>query len=77
MLVIHQLVQYLDGVVLVSGAGGTVFESLARPNIFMTDPERVNVIGDCREDRTSVICLQPCALFFNLYIVPVHYSNQA
>jgi hypothetical protein len=43
--------RHLDGAVLISGAGGTVFESLEQTNLFMTDAERANVIGSRQEDR--------------------------
>jgi hypothetical protein len=31
--------RHLDGAALICGAGGTVFESLAQTNLFMTDAE--------------------------------------
>ena len=45
-----------DGTVLISGAGGTAFESLARPDLFVTDAERANVInGSRRKDRDAAL----------------------
>jgi hypothetical protein len=39
----HTRERHLDGTVLSSGADGTVFNSLARPDLFTTDAERANV----------------------------------
>jgi cleavage and polyadenylation specificity factor subunit 2 len=47
--------RHLDGTVLISGAGGAVFESLARPDLFITDAERANVIGSRRKDRDAAL----------------------
>jgi len=47
--------RHLDGTVLISGAGGTVFESLARPDLLITDAERANVIGGRRKDRDAAL----------------------
>jgi cleavage and polyadenylation specificity factor subunit 2 len=51
----HMRERHLDGTVLISGAGGTVFESLARPDLFITDAERANVIGSRRKDRDAAL----------------------
>jgi hypothetical protein len=46
----------LDGTVLISGAGGTVVESLARPDLFITDAGRANVmIGSRRKDHDAAL----------------------
>ncbi|KAN0126510.1 Beta-lactamase-like protein [Russula decolorans] len=51
----HMRERHLDGTVLISGAGGAVFESLARPDLFITDAERANVIGSRRKDRDAAL----------------------
>jgi hypothetical protein len=51
----HMRERHLDGTVLISGAGGTVFESLARPDLLITDAERANVIGGRRKDRDAAL----------------------
>jgi Cft2 family RNA processing exonuclease len=51
----HMRERHLDGTVLTSGAGGTVFESLARPDLLITDAERANVIGSRRKDRDAAL----------------------
>jgi hypothetical protein len=47
--------RHLDGTVLISGAGGTVLELLARPDLLITDAERANVIGSRRKDRDAAL----------------------
>jgi hypothetical protein len=47
--------RHLDGTLLISGAGGTVSESLARPDLLITDAERANVIGSRRKDRDAAL----------------------
>ncbi|KAI0306845.1 beta-lactamase-like protein [Multifurca ochricompacta] len=47
----HMRERHLDGTVLMRGAGGGVFESLARPDLLITDAERANAIGSRRKDR--------------------------
>ena len=47
--------RHLDGTVLISGVGGTVFESLARPDLFITGAERANVISSRRKDRDAAL----------------------
>lgn len=51
----HMRERHLDGTVLISGAGGTVFESLTRPDLLITDAERANVIGSRRKDRDAAL----------------------
>jgi len=52
----HMRERHLDGTVLISGVGGsTVFESLARPDLLITDAERANVIGSRRKDRDAAL----------------------
>ena len=66
----HMRERHLDGTVLISGVGGTVFESLARPDLLITDAERANVIGSRRKDRdAALIGIQvslPILFFFSL-----------
>jgi cleavage and polyadenylation specificity factor subunit 2 len=51
----HMRERHLDGTVLIGGAGGTVYESLARPDLLITDAERANVIGSRRKDRDAAL----------------------
>ncbi len=51
----HMRERHLDGTILMSGAGGTIFESLARPDLLITDAERANVIGSRRKDRDAAL----------------------
>ncbi|KAN0128544.1 Beta-lactamase-like protein [Lactarius tabidus] len=51
----HMRERHLDGTVLMSGAGGAIFESLARPDLLITDAERSNVIGSRRKDRDAAL----------------------
>jgi hypothetical protein len=44
-----------DGIVLVSGAGGTVVESYARPDLFITDAERADVFGGRQKGRGTAL----------------------
>ena len=77
----HMRERHLDGTVLISGAGGTVFESLARPDLFITDAERANVIGSRRKDRDAaligiqILLNSPILLFFSNLISRHHHYN--
>ena len=51
----HMRERHLDGTVLISGAGGAIFEALARPDLLITDAERANVIGSRRKDRDAAL----------------------
>lgn len=51
----HMRERHLDGTVLISGAGGAVFESLARPDLLITDADRANTIGSRRKDRDAAL----------------------
>ena len=51
----HMRERHLDGTILMSGAGGAIFESLARPDLLITDAERSNVIGSRRKDRDAAL----------------------
>ncbi len=72
--------RHLDGTVLISGAGGTVFESLARPDLLITDAGRANVIGSRRKDRDAAligirILLGPLILLTYLISRYHHYNS--
>jgi cleavage and polyadenylation specificity factor subunit 2 len=46
-------------------AGGMgVFEPLARPDLLITDAERVNVISSRRKDRDATLLGRPYGYFF-------------
>ena len=50
----HLRERHLDGTVLLRGSGsGGVFEALARPDIFITDADRVHNIMCRRKDRDA------------------------
>jgi cleavage and polyadenylation specificity factor subunit 2 len=49
----HTREHHFDGTVLISGTDGTVFESLARSDLFITDAVRENVIGSRHRDRDT------------------------
>lgn len=76
----HMRERHLDGTVLISGAGGTVFESLARPDLLITDAGRANVIGSRRKDRDAAligirILLGPLILLTYLISRYHHYNS--
>jgi hypothetical protein len=41
--------------VLIGGAGGTIYESLAQPNLPITDAEHANIIGSRQKDRNAAL----------------------
>lgn len=50
----HLRERHLDGTVLVQGRGGAgTFETLARPDVFITDADRVLNISSRRKDRDA------------------------
>ena len=53
----HMKERHLDGTVLIrqASAGGGVFESLARPDLLITDAERANVTTARRKDRDAAL----------------------
>lgn len=52
----HMRERHLDGTVLIrQGSTGGVFESLARPDLLITDAERANVTTARRKDRDSAL----------------------
>jgi hypothetical protein len=50
-----RLRRHLDGTVLISGAGRTVFKSLAQLDDWPRDAERANVTGNRRRDRYTAL----------------------
>ncbi|TRM68110.1 beta-lactamase-like protein [Schizophyllum amplum] len=48
----HMRERHLDGTILIRQAGG-IFEPLARPDLFITDADRANVITSRRKDRDA------------------------
>lgn len=53
----HMRERHLDGTVLIrqASAGGGVFESLARPDLLITDAERAGVTTARRKDRDAAL----------------------
>lgn len=52
----HMRERHLDGTVLMRQAsGGGIFESLARPDLLITDAERANVTTARRKDRDAAL----------------------
>lgn len=50
----HLKERHLDGTVLLKGAGTSgVYEALARPDLFITDADRVNHISCRKKDRDA------------------------
>ena len=50
----HLRERHLDGTVILKGNGsGGVYETLARPDLFITDTDRVNNISCRRKDRDA------------------------
>lgn len=50
----HFRERHLDGTVILRGAGsGGVYEALARPDLFITDADRVNTISCRKKDRDA------------------------
>ncbi|KAG1752619.1 beta-lactamase-like protein [Suillus paluster] len=51
----HMRERHIDGTVLYRPAAGGVFEPLARPDLFITDADRVNVVTSRRKDRDAAL----------------------
>jgi cleavage and polyadenylation specificity factor subunit 2 len=62
----HMRERHLDGTVLIRPGGGGVFEPLARPDLFITDAERTNVVSSRRKDRDLAMIGQPFRSFLTL-----------
>ncbi|KAH9931771.1 beta-lactamase-like protein [Amylocystis lapponica] len=76
----HMREHHLDGTVLVRGAsaGGGVFESLARPDLLITDAERANVITARRKDRIAALldCVTATLTSRNSLLMPCDSSTR-
>ena len=51
----HMWKCHLDGTVLISSTVGTVFESLAQPDLLITDMGRANIIGSHWKDCDVIL----------------------
>src|SRR5712671_6594218 len=71
----HMRERHLDGTVLISGAGGTVFESLARPDLLITDAERANVIGSRRKDRDAALIGMGSLVVLPVFLLLILYPD--
>jgi len=71
----HMRERHLDGTVLISGAGGTVFESLARPDLLITDAERANVIGSRRKDRDAALIGMGSLVDLPIFLLLILYPD--
>jgi len=71
----HMRERHLDGTVLISGAGGTVFESLARPDLLITDAERANVIGSRRKDRDAALIGMGSLVDLPIFLLLISYPD--
>ncbi|KAI0650230.1 beta-lactamase-like protein [Trametes meyenii] len=76
----HMRERHLDGTVLIrqAGAGGGVFESLARPDLLITDAERANVTTARRKDRDSALldCVTATLSSRNSLLMPCDSSTR-
>ncbi|KAF6762080.1 cleavage and polyadenylation specificity factor subunit [Ephemerocybe angulata] len=51
----HMKERHLDGTVLMMRPGNTIFESLVRPDVLITDAERASVLTSRRKDRDAAL----------------------
>lgn len=51
----HMRERHLDGTVFFRPSAGGIFEPLARPDLFITDADRANVITSRRKDRDAAM----------------------
>ncbi|KAH9894449.1 beta-lactamase-like protein [Cubamyces lactineus] len=76
----HMRERHLDGTVLMrqSSAGGGVFESLARPDLLITDAERANVTTARRKDRDAALldCVTATLTSRNSLLLPCDSSTR-
>lgn len=76
----HMRERHLDGTVLVrqASAGGGVFESLARPDLLITDAERANVTTARRKDRDAALldCITATLTSRNSLLMPCDASTR-
>ncbi|KAH9938343.1 cleavage and polyadenylation specificity factor subunit [Fomitopsis serialis] len=76
----HMRERHLDGTVLVrqASAGGGVFESLARPDLLITDAERAVVTTARRKDRDAALldCIDSTLTSRNSVLMPCDSSTR-
>ncbi|EMD40890.1 hypothetical protein CERSUDRAFT_111471 [Gelatoporia subvermispora B] len=76
----HMREHHLDGTVLIrqANAGGGVFESLARPDLFITDAERAHVTTARRKDRVAALldCVTATLTSRNSLLLPCDSSTR-
>ncbi|KZT13019.1 uncharacterized protein LAESUDRAFT_719328 [Laetiporus sulphureus 93-53] len=76
----HMRERHLDGTVLVrqASAGGGIFESLARPDLLITDAERANVTTARRKDRDAALldCVTATLTSRNSLLLPCDSSTR-
>ncbi|KAI0637983.1 beta-lactamase-like protein [Trametes polyzona] len=76
----HMRERHLDGTVLIrqASAGGGVFESLARPDLLITDAERANVTTARRKDRDAALldCVTATLSSRNSLLLPCDSSTR-
>ncbi|OCH92182.1 hypothetical protein OBBRIDRAFT_773886 [Obba rivulosa] len=76
----HMREHHLDGTVLIrqASAGGGVFESLARPDLFITDAERAHVTTARRKDRVAALldCVTATLTSRNSLLLPCDSSTR-
>ncbi|KAL7282245.1 hypothetical protein ACG7TL_003714 [Trametes sanguinea] len=76
----HMRERHLDGTVLFrqASAGGGVFESLARPDLLITDAERANVTTARRKDRDAALldCVTATLTSRNSLLLPCDSSTR-
>ncbi|KAI0663219.1 beta-lactamase-like protein [Cubamyces menziesii] len=76
----HMRERHLDGTVLMrqSSGGGGVFESLARPDLLITDAERANVTTARRKDRDAALldCVTATLTSRNSLLLPCDSSTR-
>ncbi|GBE80027.1 hypothetical protein SCP_0212290 [Sparassis crispa] len=76
----HMRERHLDGTVLIrqASAGGGVFESLARPDLLITDAERAGVTTARRKDRDAALldCVTATLTSRNSLLLPCDSSTR-
>ncbi|KAH9844105.1 beta-lactamase-like protein [Rhodofomes roseus] len=76
----HMRERHLDGTVLVrqASAGGGVFETLARPDLLITDAERAGVTTARRKDRDAALldCIDSTLTSRNSLLMPCDSSTR-
>ncbi|KAH9927189.1 beta-lactamase-like protein [Epithele typhae] len=74
----HMKERHLDGTVLMKPAGGGVLESLARPDLLITDAERADVTTARRKDRDAALldCVTATLTSRNSLLLPCDSSTR-